>query len=584
MKSFIYHLSFKNRIRLAFIFLILMALITTGILTYSMSSRIMADKALDSSQDTLIKTAQAFDEKLRHLAVSLSNLLISDAFKALIISSEDGDTQSYFKHYSDLQVPFMQLSLNEPLIRSVLLVTPIGEFYPPQDTRVTQNTFRNSEYYKRLNDQQRRTLWVEGHVDPFFSDHDRVISFIIGGITDNPHLEVYIIVNISEDGLLDYLLENANEYRNGIAILGTNGQSLMTQPYFQYADLAVARPFVERFNQNASGSFDYKAKQGRLLVTYKQSKVIDDWVLISIKKRSVVLKELKKVQWIVVVATMISILLALLLSNLLAQYLSEPLIKLKRLMRTAGHNNDLSVRFESPYRDEVSIVGEQFNWMLSRISTLIEEVKFAETDKRKAEVKALQAQIDPHFLYNTLNAVYWKVGSQQVSEVREMVMSLSKLFKLGLNNGQEWTTVEKELQHVEHYLKLQAFCYQNLFQYEIQVEDPKLLGLGIPKIIIQPLVENSILHGFKNRVSDGYILIRIYREERNLMLKVIDNGIGMNAQQIAKDLDTERNYESFALRNIYQRLKLYFSDSVEILLSSDDNETTVTLRIPNVLD
>ncbi|ANY69348.1 hypothetical protein BBD42_24820 [Paenibacillus sp. BIHB 4019] len=581
MKSYFYRLSYKNRIRLAFTCLILIAVSTTSIMTYYMTSRIMADKALESSQDMLYKSAQAFDEKLRHLAVSLSNLLISDAFKAMVRSSEYGETESYFKHYSALQVPFMQLRLNEPLIRSVLLVTPIGEFYPPPDARVTQNTFRDSEYYKRF-DAQHRTMWIEGHADPFFSDHDRVISLILGGITDNPQLEVYVIVNISEEGLMDYLLENANEYRDGIAILGTNGQPLMDQPFFQYEDLVSEPSILGQISQVSSGSFDHRVKQDRLLVTYQRSKVIDDWVLVSIKKRSVVLQELKKVQWIVVGATGFSVLLALLLSNLLAHFLSGPLIKLKKLMRAAGDNNDLTVRFVSPYQDELSVVGEQFNLMLSQISSLIQEVKTVEADKRKTEIKSLQAQIDPHFLYNTLNAIYWKAGSQQrVSEVQQMVMSLSKLFKLGLNNGQEWTTVDKELQHAEHYLKLQANCYQNLFQYEIRVEDPDLLQLSIPKIIIQPLVENSIIHGFKNWDTGGRILIRVYNDQNHyLVMEVRDNGSGMDTQQIMRDLQLDNSSGSFALRNVYQRLKLYFGDSIEMVLAAADGETSVILRIP----
>ncbi|MFD2876108.1 sensor histidine kinase [Paenibacillus rhizoplanae] len=145
----------------------------------------------------------------------------------------------------------------------------------------------------------------------------------------------------------------------------------------------------------------------------------------------------------------------------------------------------------------------RFNQMLEQIVVLIGEVTQAQTNKRSAEIKALSAQMDPHFLYNTLNTIYWKLNLKQVKQSQSMVMSLSRLFQLGLNKGQEITTLSKELEHVRMYLELQCSCYEGLFRYEIYVEDEALVTLPIPRILLQPLVENSILHGFRNRESGG---------------------------------------------------------------------------------
>jgi two-component system sensor histidine kinase YesM len=553
--------------------------IATGTITFYMTSRIMEDKAMTLSQDAITKSAQAFDEKLRHFAVSLSTLLISDAFKEMARAGEIGENQVYFKHYSALQVPFMQLRLSEPLLRSALITTPIGEFYSTQDVRMVQNAFTGSEIYNRIKAQQ-RSFWMEGHEDPFFAGHNRVISLVLVGIAESSQQNVNVVANLNEDGLLDFLLENVSDYRDGIAWIGPDGQLQMDQPYFRYKELLRDPAILEQV-KGAGGSFDFRGEKDELLVNFQRSKVIKDWVLISIKPRSAVLKEMRNIQWIVAAATVASALLALLLSNLLAQYLSGPLIKLQNLMRAAGKHNDLSVRFHSPYRDEISNVGNQFNQMLEQISALIYEVKLVETEKRKAEIKALQAQIDPHFLYNTLNTIYWKAGSHRTEEVKHMVLSLSKLFKLGLNNGQEWTTIEKELQHVEHYLKLQILCYENLFEYELKIEDRSLLRLPIPKIIIQPLVENSILHGFKNMHSGGRIIVHIHNEQGQLWIDVKDNGCGMDIEQVQTGLHTESIYGSFALRNVYQRLKLFYGDTVTLKFKSLVGiETFVRISIP----
>ncbi|WP_281889886.1 sensor histidine kinase [Paenibacillus sp. YYML68] len=538
----------------------------------------MQVKAMTLSQDTLNKSAQAFDEKLRHFGVSLSTLLTSNEFKEMARASENGEKGTYFRHYSSLQVPFMQLRLIEPFIRSVLVTSPIGEFYSTHNVRVQQDTDKSSDIYRKMM-QEQRSFWIGGHEDPFFTDHDRVISLVLIGIAnDDPHQDVNVIANFSESELQDFLFENAIDYREGVAWIGPDGQLLMAQPYFQYKDMVQSSAILEKIKLGA-GSFDVQHNGDELLINFQHSKVIKDWTLISIKPRSEVLKELRNIQWIVITATLASAVLALILSNLLAQYLSGPLIKLQRLMRAAGSHSDLNVRFKSPYRDEISQVGNQFNQMLEQISMLIQEIKDVENEKRRAEIKALQAQIDPHFLYNTLNTIYWKAGSQRTKDVMQMVMSLSKLFKLGLNNGQEWTTLEKELQHVEHYLNLQVLCYEELFAYEIHIEDRSLLSLMIPKIIIQPLVENSILHGFKNREKGGYIYIRVERGHQELCLEVRDNGCGIDVEQVQAGIYMESTNGSFALRNVFQRLQLCYGEMARIHFTSDGG-TSIRIRIP----
>ncbi|QGQ98158.1 hypothetical protein EHS13_26370 [Paenibacillus psychroresistens] len=157
----------------------------------------------------------------------------------------------------------------------------------------------------------------------------------------------------------------------------------------------------------------------------------------------------------------------------------------------------MSVRFESTYKDEVAQVGDHFNTMLEKIEVLILNVRAAEHQKRLSEMKALQSQINPHFLYNTLNTILWKTESRKQEDVKEMIVSLSLLFRLGLNNGHELTTVRKEIEHVTQYLILQQQCYEELFEFRIDADEIYLLNHASLKLL-QPLVENSILHGFMN--------------------------------------------------------------------------------------
>ena len=247
--------------------------------------------------------------------------------------------------------------------------------------------------------------------------------------------------------------------------------------------------------------------------------------------------------------------------------------------------NNLDVRFTSKYEDEVTQVGLKFNRMLEEISSLIDDVKEAEFEKRKMEVKALQARIDPHFLYNTLNTIIWKSESSQNQDVREMITSLSLLFQLGLNGGNELTTLAKEIDHVRQYLNLQQKCYEGLFDYTIELEDNSLLEKPILKIILQPLVENSILHGFEEMEEMGKIRISITCQSDTMRLRVGGQWCsGWTSQSVKADMRIEQSLKrSYALRNVYGRLRLHYGSEADIDLSSVPHvSTSVTLTIPLV--
>jgi two-component system sensor histidine kinase YesM len=208
--------------------------------------------------------------------------------------------------------------------------------------------------------------------------------------------------------------------------------------------------------------------------------------------------------------------------------------------------------------------------MLEQIVVLIGEVTEAETNKRSAEIKALSAQVD------TLNTIYWKLNLKQVEESQRMVVSLSRLFQLGLNKGQEITTLSDELEHVRQYLELQCSWYERLFRYEIYVEDEGLSQLPIPRIMLEPLVEKCILHGFRDLESGGVIAIEILDERDRWCLIVRDNGIGMEEDQV-RALFWRESEKGYSVSNLIRRLQLYFGDSAAFRVDSEPGRGTVVI-------
>jgi two-component system sensor histidine kinase YesM len=298
-------------------------------------------------------------------------------------------------------------------------------------------------------------------------------------------------------------------------------------------------------------------------------------------------RQVARIKWLTALIIASCIALAIVTSNVLSTLLLKPLHSLQQAMKQVGRNG-LGVRFQSKFRDEVSQVGYKFNSMLDEIGDLIRELKERENEKRRAEAKALQAQIDPHFLYNTLNTIVWKSEAGEAEETRRTIISLSRLFKLGLNQGQELTSLRSELEHAEHYLRIQSICYEDLFEYEIRA-DADLGHLPILKIVLQPLVENSILHGFKDCSSGGRIAVEVTSADGYLLLAVEDNGAGMDAGQLMASLNREQDggyalqtaSKGYALTNVYNRIKLHYGEEADIRITSEPGvRTRVVLQLP----
>lgn len=579
-KQWLYQLSYKKRIWLSFVILITLAISMTGTMTYFIAANILNRNASELSQNSLNKSAQVFDEKLRQIIVSVMTLTISESFKDINKNASAGDTQNYYQLLSSIQTPFSQIQALEPAVESILITTSIGEFYPTNYVRLKENSFFNTEMYKLISEYQ-HAIWIEGHEDTFFRRKEKVITLVMQPLMEKQNNEIYIIVNIKEQALIDMLMKNVEETGQQFYLVSRKGDLIFSSES-RSMNCFNESNFIENINQDTKGSFEYKGNKNTILINYASLSLAEDWILLSVQSKSDLLKQIHLIKWVTILIMIGSLLFSLIYSNILTAVLLKPLLKLRNLMIKVEHTNDLSVRFESEYQDEVSQVGRKFNSMLEELALSIKETGEIEIKKRKAEIKALQAQIDPHFLYNTLNTIYWKAQLQQSDDVKEMVLSLSRMFQLGLNNGFDYTTLENEVDHVKQYLFIQKKCYTNLFDYNVVVdmENESIRYFKILKVILQPLVENSILHGFKNRKSGGIINILIRKTEEHLVIVVEDNGCGMNVDEIKTNLQVPTQKTGYALRNIYHRLQLYYSGDSELILESvPDQKTTITLVI-----
>ena len=277
---------------------------------------------------------------------------------------------------------------------------------------------------------------------------------------------------------------------------------------------------------------------------------------------------------------------ALLLSILISRAITTPLRKLTAIMQTV-EGGDFAIRSDIRSGREVSQLSDPFNHMIGTIEDLMEEQKRSEAQKRETEWALLQAQIKPHFLYNTLDSIIWMSHAGRNEEVVEMTQALAQLLRTSIGRGEDIITLREELSHVESYLTIQKMRYREKLRYELDVEDDTL-GCRLPKLVLQPLVENAIYHGIKVKEHGGTIRVTSMLDEGQLIITVEDDGRGMTDEQLAHILEPKESDEGsskIGVYNVNQRLQMYFGCRFGLkFFSEPDRGTTAMLILPQMTE
>ena len=280
--------------------------------------------------------------------------------------------------------------------------------------------------------------------------------------------------------------------------------------------------------------------------------------------------------------TAAAMIIAVVIAILLSKMIFAPLNRLRMLMSRVEEGN-FAVEADVVSKNEIGQLAHGFNVMIERIQLLMTRVVQKEKEKRKAELAALQAQINPHFLYNTLDAIVWMAEFKQ-PEAPVMADALAKLFRLSLSKGEDVVSLRQELEHVENYLIIQKMRYKTKFDYRIEAEE-EANGAMIPKLIVQPLVENSIYHGIKAKRKKCNLLVRALIDGGDVVIQVADDGVGMSGEKLSRillaDNVSEKKMGGIGVHNVLERIRLYYGDEYGIeYYSIESVGTVVEIRLP----
>lgn len=346
-----------------------------------------------------------------------------------------------------------------------------------------------------------------------------------------------------------------------------------------------SRIWREKLLSTEGGNFVAGSGQNRRIYSTATSRETG-WKIVGVSYMNTLLGDNRLVEVTYLALGGASLAIVILLSLLVSFRISRPVKLLTRSMEQVERGN-FDVHVKVGTNDEIGRLGGTFNMMIARIRDLMEQNERVHEAKRRAELQALQAQINPHFLYNTLDSVIWAAESKRHEEVVTMVSSLAKLLRLSIGNGAEIVTIGEEIEQLRNYLVIQKIRYCDKLDYLVAV-DEELYRSRIPRTLLQPLVENSIYHGIKEKKGGGTVEIVGRRTSDGLLIQVIDDGVGMEEAMVRSLLSgssaaagVESEGAGVGVRNVHERIQLYFGKAFGLSFRSAPGQgTTVEVRLP----
>lgn len=338
--------------------------------------------------------------------------------------------------------------------------------------------------------------------------------------------------------------------------------------------LKTAR-YYSRFQEAGEGYFE---DSGKLYTYYKISD--PDWTVVKVDPAANYYAKYTDMNMIIFICLALTVLFGVFFKYIQDKNIIRPV---KELAIEAQHfkDGDYDVSLHTKSQDEIGLLNESFVEMGQNIKRLIEQEYLSKIRQREIELAYMQSQINPHFLYNTLDSIRWMAIMKKQPKISEQIEALSDLFRHALNSGREMTTIREEVEHVKNYMTIQKNRFGDTLDFDIGVDD-SILETKVLNLVLQPLVENAIVHGLEKKKGGGKVTIRIRKEADNIIYMVQDNGAGTNQDEIRRQLgEPEESHNVFSLKNIDERIKYKYGESYGLNFSSIPGKgTVVTVNIP----
>lgn len=386
-------------------------------------------------------------------------------------------------------------------------------------------------------------------------------------------------------GSLQQLLDNINMGNGGYLYMMSSSGALIYHPQMQLIDAGQVEENTEAAASYRDGNYQEVYQGEKRDITVK-SVGYTGWKIIGVTPEKGFSLNNLKTQLFVVFIVAFFLFILVIINAYISTRITNPIQELEKSVN-ALEAGELDTEVYTGGSYEIQHLGRSIGDMAERIQVLMDDIVTEHESKRKSEFDTLQSQINPHFLYNTLDIIVWMIENEQKNEAVKVVTALARFFRISLSKGKSIIPVRDELEHVRNYLMIQQMRYKNKFTYRIEPEEDTL-DLASLKLMMQPLVENAIYHGMEFMDGDGEIVVSTCLENGDLWVTIQDNGLGMTKEQ-ADSLLTEDAHSSsrrgsgIGVKNVNERIRLYFGEDYGLIIESEpDVGTTIRLHLPAV--
>jgi len=601
IKRWYLDLSIKYKILLFIYTLIVFVSLILGFYSYFASEKYTVNKINSSKMEVLNQLNSSISFLINDVNDISLYLSLDQGVQEFLSKTQETRENSELKDYNTYPIYnslefIMNLIASKGYIGSVLIYNENG--LPPYTAStdrggILSDFFRvkDSQFYLEAKALEGSLLWEYLPVgdSTIFENNvsNKLVMFrIIKDFDFDLGEKGFMVITINESSIRSLYPTTLNQNNESILIIDSNGRAISNDGQasnnFTEKDIKTLSKSISK----SKGNFIDTIAQTKMSINY--SKIANtDWKIVYLVPMDNMVGELNSIKVITILIVLICLIVSFPLTLIISSYLTKPIkLLLKSMKRFQEGNFNERVKFK--YNDEIGMLGKGYDDMVENIKELIDKAYILQLKEREAELDALQAQINPHFLYNTLDTIFWKAERSGNKEIGEMVYSLSKLFRLSLNRGKGSTLVCREKELIEHYLLLQKMRYKEHLEYTIAI-DSDILNMVIPKLILQPFIENSIRHGIETKEFGGTIKVSGKLLGDKLCFLVEDDGIGMSQEKIelitgSKDEKiTSESYGngSYAVKNVNDRLKLNYGDNYTLKFTSELGKgTTVELVIP----
>ena len=567
---------------------IFMYFTVTAIIAIALISLIMFQRFTNSLNATIIEEnsgiigqlGESIDSYLRN------SMKISDSIYYNVIKNTDISGDDIKKGMNLIYVN------NDNMIDDIALISGKGELIESMPAlRLKDNSnVLESNFFKKSMAESEYIHFSMPHIRDLFDQNESSYSWVMSlsravEVTDEGRAtQAVLLINLNYM-FFEEMFSNVNLGNGGYIYLTNDEGDIIWHP---------------RQNEIYSGRFKENNKYvstlkdgitvenigGKQLTLNVRTIGYTGWKLVGVTPSAALNIDGIKFRFFVLFVADLFLFLLAMINAFISNKISNPIKLLDGRVREIESGN-LNVEIVPSGSYEVEHLGNSIKNMLSRIKVLMSNLVDEHNAKRKSEFDTLQSQINPHFLYNTLDIIVWMIENEKPDKAVSIVTALAKFFRISLSKGKNIITVKDEVEHVRNYLMIQNMRFKNRFEYSIDVEDD-ILSYSSLKLMLQPLVENAIYHGMEFMDGDGKIEVRVFKENDSLYFTISDNGLGMSEDVVAtllsKDIIPSKKGSGIGVKNVNERIKLYFGNEYGLKVESEPDEgTKITIHLPAIV-